>query len=70
MQFFLIVGQTILFAIAYGILHDQITVRICPEYFTIGHPPVFQTGSLTMLLAVGASSTWWVSAYSVCRSPA
>ena len=25
-------------AIVYGILHDQITARICIEYFTIGHP--------------------------------
>lgn len=63
MQFLLIVGQTILFAIIYGILHDQITVRICPEYFTIGHPPVFQTASLTMLaVGWGIIATWWVGA--------
>ncbi len=30
-------------AIAYGIAHDQITVRICLEYFTIGHSKVFPT---------------------------
>ena len=26
-------------AIVYGILHDQITARVCVEYFTIGHGP-------------------------------
>jgi hypothetical protein len=25
-------------AVGYGIVHDQITARICIEYFTIGHP--------------------------------
>jgi hypothetical protein len=36
-------------AIAYGIVHDQITARLCIEYFTIGHPPVFHTTSPTVL---------------------
>jgi hypothetical protein len=27
-------------AIIYGILHDQITARVCVEYFTVFHPPV------------------------------
>ena len=63
MQFVMIVGQTILFAIAYGVLHNQVTVRICPEYFTIGHPPVFLTDSLTFLAVVwGIIATWWVGA--------
>jgi hypothetical protein len=43
-------------AIIYGILHDQITARVCVEYFTIFHPPVFATQSPT-LLAFG----WGVS---------
>jgi hypothetical protein len=34
-------------AMIYGIVHDQITARICVEYFTIGHPPVFDTDSPT-----------------------
>jgi len=36
----------ILAAVFYGILHDQITARICVEYFTIGHPIVFGTETL------------------------
>ncbi len=36
-------------AIAYGIVHDQITARLCVEYFTIGHPPLFHTTSPTVL---------------------
>jgi hypothetical protein len=48
-------------AVFYGILHDQVTVRVCVEYFTIGHPPVFQTDSPTLLgLGWGVIATWWV----------
>ena len=27
-------------AICYGIVHDQITVRICVEYFSVFHPTI------------------------------
>ena len=48
-------------AICYGIVHDQVTARICIEYFTIGHPPVFQTDAPTILaLGWGVIATWWV----------
>lgn len=48
-------------AIAYGIAHDQITARICVEYFTIGHPPVIPSASPTILaLGWGIIATWWV----------
>lgn len=33
----------------YGVVHDQITVRLCIEYFTIAHPPLFPTTSPTLL---------------------
>lgn len=56
-----IVALTITGAILYGILHDQITARICVEYFTIGHPPVFGTDDPTLLaLGWGVIATWWV----------
>jgi hypothetical protein len=48
-------------AILYGILHDQITARVCVEYFTIGHPPVFHTEDPALLgLGWGVIATWWV----------
>jgi len=48
-------------AIAYGVAHDQVTARICVEYFTIGHPPIFPTASPTLLaLGWGVIATWWV----------
>ena len=48
-------------AIAYGIVHDQVTAHLCVEYFTIGHPPVFPTQNPTLLaFAWGVSATWWV----------
>jgi hypothetical protein len=56
-----IVVLATLAAIGYGVLHDQITVRICLEYFTVGHPPVFPTESPTLLaLGWGVLATWWV----------
>jgi hypothetical protein len=39
----------ILAATTYGILHDQITARLCLEYFTLAHPPLFHTESPTIL---------------------
>jgi len=47
--------------VVYGILHDQITARICVEYFTIGHPPAFGTDDPTLLgFGWGIIATWWV----------
>ncbi len=61
MQFFAIVLFCIVSAIGYGIVHDQITARVCVEYFTIGHPPVFDTESPTLLgIGWGIIATWWV----------
>jgi hypothetical protein len=47
----------------YGIVHDQITARICIEYFTVFHPPVFRTENPTLLgLGWGVIATWWLGA--------
>lgn len=48
-------------ASVYGVLHDQITARICVEYFTLAHPPLFDTDDPTLLgLGWGVVATWWV----------
>ena len=48
-------------SILYGILHDQVTARVCVEYFTIGHPRVMESESPTLLaLYWGVVATWWV----------
>ena len=48
-------------AVAYGIVHDQITARVSIEYFTIGHPRLFATDDPTPhALAWGVIATWWV----------
>jgi hypothetical protein len=49
MQALAIVLLCVVMAATYGIVHDQITARICVEYFTIGHPPVFGTADPTLL---------------------
>ena len=44
----------------YGILHDQVTARICVEYFTIGHVDLFPPHDPTWLaLGWGILATWW-----------
>ncbi|MEP9359127.1 hypothetical protein [Sphingomonas sp. KR3-1] len=56
-----IIGFAVLSAIMYGVLHDQVTAHLCVEYFTIGHPPIFPTGSPFLLaLGWGVIATWWV----------
>ena len=58
-----IVFASIAAAILYGIVHDQFTARICVEYFTVFHPPVFATRSPTLLgIGWGIIATWWVGA--------
>lgn len=63
MQAVAIVILSILAAVTYGVLHDQVTARVCIEYFTIGHPSLFtfETNSPTLLaFGWGIIATWWV----------
>ena len=61
MQSAAIILLCVLAAIGYGIVHDQVTARVCVEYFTIGHPPIFPTDDPTLLgLGWGIIATWWV----------
>jgi hypothetical protein len=51
-------------SVLYGIAHDQITARICVDYFTVFHPPIFPTQSPTLLgIGWGIIATWWVGAF-------
>ena len=64
MQMITILLMCILAAVLYGIVHDQITVRVCLEYFTVGHPQVFDTQSPTLLaLGWGVIASWWGGAF-------
>lgn len=59
-----IIFFAVLLAIAYGIVHDSVTVRICLEYFTIGHPPILDGTQNPWALALGwgVIATWWMGA--------
>jgi hypothetical protein len=62
-EFIKIVFVCIVASILYGIVHDQVTARICVEYFTVFHPPVFATQSPTLLgIGWGVIATWWAGA--------
>jgi hypothetical protein len=54
----------VLAAVLYGIVHDQVTARICLEYFTVLHPPIFGATHSPTLLAFGwgVIATWWAGA--------
>lgn len=59
-----IVGLSILACVIYGIIHDQVTARLCVEYFTIFHAPIFGTDDPTVLgIGWGILATWWVGLF-------
>lgn len=61
MSFVSIIALSIGAAVFYGVIHDQITARLCLEYFTIAHPPVINSNSPTVQgLVWGVIATWWV----------
>jgi hypothetical protein len=61
MQALAVIALSIGAAVLYGIAHDQVTARVCVEYFTIGHPRVIESESPTALaFAWGVLATWWV----------
>jgi hypothetical protein len=60
MRFITIVAMLVFAGIVYGILHDQVTARVCVEYFTVGHPPPIPSRSPTLLaLAWGIVAAWF-----------
>jgi hypothetical protein len=64
MQAIRIILLCIAAAVAYGIVHDQITARMCLEYFTVYHPLVVASDSPTVQgLVWGVIATWWVGLF-------
>lgn len=61
MQSLKILALTTFTAVTYGILHDQVTARLCIEYFTIFHRRAFAGDSPTLhALYWGVVATWWM----------
>lgn len=60
MQSIAIILLCISSAICYGIVHDQITARICVEYFTVFHTPIGTDDPTLLALYWGVAATWWV----------
>jgi hypothetical protein len=58
-----IVLLSIVAAVLYGIVHDQVTARVAVEYFTVAHPLIIDSEDPTALgLFWGVVATWWVGA--------
>ena len=57
-----ITSASVISSVIYGVLHDQITTRICLEYYMTGnHPRLLNTNSPTLHgLVWGVIATWWV----------
>jgi hypothetical protein len=58
-----IIVAAVLAAVLYGVVHDQFTARISIEYFTVGHPRLFQSDAPALHAAAwGVLATWWMGA--------
>lgn len=56
-----IIGLGLAAAVGFGIALDQVTARVCLEYFTVGHPRIIDSEDPTLIaLAWGVVATWWV----------
>lgn len=63
-EFAKIVLLSVAASAAYGIVHDQVTARVCIEYFTVTHPPLVDSDSPTIVgLAWGVVATWWMGLF-------
>lgn len=51
-----IVALCVVAAVVYGVLHDQVTARVCLEYFTVAH----HHDPTAIALYWGVVATWWV----------
>jgi hypothetical protein len=58
-----IIGLFTVAAVLFGLIHDQITARVCLEYFTVAHVTIVASQSPTVLgLVWGVVATWWAGA--------
>jgi len=60
-QVMLIIVLCVFSSVLFGVLHNQVSARVSPEYFTIGHRALIHSTSPTLMgIAWGIYSTWWV----------
>lgn len=46
--------------VGYAVLQDQVSARLCPEYFTVLHPPIPGLSDPTLLgISWGFLGAWW-----------
>ena len=60
-RFSQIVCLSVIAVVLYGVLHGQITARLCIEYFTVAHTPIVASTEPGVVgLFWGIFATWWV----------
>jgi hypothetical protein len=62
LRFLSIVLLCIAAAVVYGVIHDQVTIRVSREYFTVFLPSILpkDTSRTVLALAWGVLATWWL----------
>jgi hypothetical protein len=51
-------------AVGFGMLQDQVSVRLCPEYFTLFHKPIRALTDPTLLgITWGFLGSWWAGVF-------
>lgn len=55
-----IVVLSVLAAIVYGVVHDQVTAQICVEYFAEGSADIGAEDATVRALLWGVLGTWWM----------
>lgn len=55
---FVLMGLVVM--VGYAMLQDQVSARLCPEYFTVFHPPIPGLTDPTLLgISWGFIGAWW-----------
>jgi hypothetical protein len=57
-------GMGVIAGVCYGVLQDQVSARLCPEYFTVFHQPIPGITDPTLLgVTWGFLATWWAGLF-------
>ena len=57
-------GMGLIAGVCFGVLQDQVSARLCPEYFTLFHPPIPGLNDPTLMgISWGFLGAWWAGLF-------